>query len=630
MAKATKDARSVRVYKYGAKAPITSIGEVRTQARLAHEYGNKQIELERSRRQKVDDALTSMCPELKDVEARIVGLEEQVESILTEIGKRNSVERKKRTTPAERSELQAVKKLLSAARKQRKELRSALFACPDWVQRNEIIEAEYKEASNALNIEYGNLGVYWGTRQIIDKATRQHPDFRKGAPPKFKRWDGCFAVGVQIQSSSPLTTEDVFVKGDSRFQIDIPNNLKNRTKARIRIGSMNARGERTTRGGSTPVWAEFQVTIHRPLPPDAQIQRVEYHCNRIGTREEWSIHITVKADDSAFDPGDRADSGTVAVDVGWRDCGDKGFRVAYWMGDDGQEGELYLPKKIVDGFEKCEEIKSLRDTHFNGVRDVLTAWLKGRECPEYLSQHIEKLKHDAEAYLFTVIPAYLKEEIEACEALLAAWGSLGTIDESLKEDTKHIHQWKGIGRIHVLLRKWGEGDDTVRRWLSSWAKRDDVLNNWHSNFDKKLRRHRDAIYKKFAAKMRRMYRTVAIEDFDLRQVARDKGVESSESTKNAAGGQRQKAAVSILISALGHSMAETVKVNPAYTSQECTKCGNLDKTSDQMITCTGCGHTEDRDYRGAANILNKARAAVLEKPSTPLAKTQAAKTTAVA
>jgi putative transposase len=46
-------------------------------------------------------------------------------------------------------------------------------------------------------------------------------------------------------------------------------------------------------------------------------------------------------------------------------------------------------------------------------------------------------------------------------------------------------------------------------------------------------------------------------------------------------------------------------VNEAYTSQTCGHCGNLKKTSNEIITCDKCNKTFDRDVNGARNIYLK-------------------------
>lgn len=49
------------------------------------------------------------------------------------------------------------------------------------------------------------------------------------------------------------------------------------------------------------------------------------------------------------------------------------------------------------------------------------------------------------------------------------------------------------------------------------------------------------------------------------------------------------------------------KVNPAYTSQTCSVCGNIDKRSrnHRMFLCTNCHHSDDADINAAKNIKNR-------------------------
>ncbi|HAJ61640.1 MAG TPA: transposase, partial [Cyanobacteria bacterium UBA8543] len=51
----------------------------------------------------------------------------------------------------------------------------------------------------------------------------------------------------------------------------------------------------------------------------------------------------------------------------------------------------------------------------------------------------------------------------------------------------------------------------------------------------------------------------------------------------------------------------TVAVPPHYTSQNCSNCGKVVKKSLSVRThvCHHCGHTQDRDWNAARNILEK-------------------------
>lgn len=75
-------------------------------------------------------------------------------------------------------------------------------------------------------------------------------------------------------------------------------------------------------------------------------------------------------------------------------------------------------------------------------------------------------------------------------------------------------------------------------------------------------------------------------------------------------GQRGNSRVSAMRtvhSLLRERFGDRVKsVDPAYTSQVCSKCGELDKNawSPRIGTCKNCGHSEDRDMNAARNILD--------------------------
>jgi len=49
------------------------------------------------------------------------------------------------------------------------------------------------------------------------------------------------------------------------------------------------------------------------------------------------------------------------------------------------------------------------------------------------------------------------------------------------------------------------------------------------------------------------------------------------------------------------------KVNPAYTSQTCSRCGNIHKESrkGEQYECVNCGMKLDADYNAALNILKR-------------------------
>jgi len=48
-----------------------------------------------------------------------------------------------------------------------------------------------------------------------------------------------------------------------------------------------------------------------------------------------------------------------------------------------------------------------------------------------------------------------------------------------------------------------------------------------------------------------------------------------------------------------------VSVNPAYTSQHCSRCGLRGKRHRHQVTCPWCGHAQHADVTAAIDIRNR-------------------------
>ncbi|MFI7535849.1 RNA-guided endonuclease InsQ/TnpB family protein [Streptosporangium sp. NPDC049376] len=139
-------------------------------------------------------------------------------------------------------------------------------------------------------------------------------------------------------------------------------------------------------------------------------------------------------------------------------------------------------------------------------------------------------------------------------------------------------------------------------------------------------RRRDWV-EKTSTDLARRFDVIAVEDLKIAGMTR-----SARGTVEAPGGNvRQKAALNRGILAAGwgrlvqrlehKAPGRVVKVNPAYTSQRCSVCGIVDRTSREsqaVFRCRSCGYAGNADVNAAGNIRHAAGHAVSARGGPPL------------
>lgn len=114
----------------------------------------------------------------------------------------------------------------------------------------------------------------------------------------------------------------------------------------------------------------------------------------------------------------------------------------------------------------------------------------------------------------------------------------------------------------------------------------------------KIERQRRDFHFKTAKRYADAYSTIVVEDLNLRGLARSK---LAKSILDAAWG----AFLIILIYKAASAGGQVIRVNPRYTTQKCSKCGEYVQKSLSVRThiCPSCGYVADRDVNAAQNIL---------------------------
>lgn len=114
----------------------------------------------------------------------------------------------------------------------------------------------------------------------------------------------------------------------------------------------------------------------------------------------------------------------------------------------------------------------------------------------------------------------------------------------------------------------------------------------------KIARQRRDFHFKTAKKYADTYRTIVVEDLNIRALARGM---LAKSVLDAG----WSAFLLILTCKAASAGGQVIRINPRFTTQQCSKCGELVQKSLSMRThrCPICGYVADRDVNAAQNIL---------------------------
>ena len=583
--------RSNTVYKFGLQRPTENAPLVRALMRAGHEYRKRLVEIERERRTKVRE-LESQHGDLGRLaeEARLA--DERAEQAARSI----RLERAKTRARSETAEMVAVRTAAKVARREAVDrLREArrLFRESPEVQLacdaiKEAAGAAVREARShfpdypgidgrALRADVGRGA--WGTYQLpeaaADKAHGSLPLYSGLEPndPRFPRFTGEGRVGLQINGG--MVSTDAFsvssCKG-GRAPVTIHSVADSRGAGNKKPGSRRSghafalRMRIGTDENKAPVWAEWPMTMHRPLPASL-IMAVVVSLRKVGPRESWTVQFTLRGGSFVKKHDLAPEHGTVAVDVGWRLI-DGIVRVCCWHGSDGAHGELRVPASMLAELKRVAKLRSGRDKDFDAARDGL------------------KVRLDA----------------------------IAQAPEWLRGATQSLHAWKAPGRLAALARRWKvnrfDGDAAAYDALEAWRYHDHHLWTWETSQQRKVLLHRREMYRIFGAELARKYHTVVWEDFDLRRIAVRAPTGENERENETARANRQAVSVSELREVVTHAFVsrdgETADVDPYQSTHICEHCGLVEAfDAAACIThrCGGCHAVWDQDENAAQVLL---------------------------
>ena len=121
----------------------------------------------------------------------------------------------------------------------------------------------------------------------------------------------------------------------------------------------------------------------------------------------------------------------------------------------------------------------------------------------------------------------------------------------------------------------------------------------------KVKRQRRDFHFKEAGKLVRQYQSIKVEDLNIQGMVKNHHL--AKSISDAGWGQF----MAIVIIKAEEAGRTVIKVNPSYTSQDCSRCGHRNQMTLAMriYQCSKCGLVIHRDRNGAKRIEQKGRAA---------------------
>jgi len=550
-----------RAYKYVIRAPVSNRELIVEQMKAAHHYRNKLVEIERMRRQAQRALLSSATP-VAEAEASLASILHDLEEAVKEI-KAYKQNKRAGKVPEE------LRTKVSMLRVRRRDAlvahRQARLASKE-TQKTEAMTVDAL-AADQRKAARASCGVYWGTYLLVESADQQArkdtPLYDGGEPsdPRFTPWTGEGQIGVQLQhgmSVGELYEPNTLVQLIPHERITVKGPATSKRAARrqychlrMRIQSNEARD---------PIWAEWPMVMHRPLPPDGRVKRVIVQRRRVGAHEEWSVVFSCEADYRRID---NARDGVVGLDIGWRMRPDGQIRVGAWAGSDGQRGEVLLPPRLITAMSKPDELRSVRDKAFDRARAELKQWIQ--QAP--------------------YVPTWMRER--------AQW----------------VDRWKSPGRLAGIVRTWAglrfEGDREIYDRMEAWRYHDFHLWNWECHQRETSKRWLKDFYRVVARDLARRYERLVIEEFDLRPLARRPMVEDHDPTHRLTNATRHLVAPSMLRECAMQAFSTVEQVDATNTTRACRHCGTINSwNAAEEVThqCVSCGAVWDQDDNAADNI----------------------------
>ena len=513
---------------------------------------------------KYNDLMQSVNPDLKKVEKEIAELEEEQKRLLKLKNKERAAKRQKNVGKGEaHALLMEVNTKLKELRGQRRELKAETK-----VLLQPLLSAFFEEDKQAIAQLVKDSKCIWTNHELVTcafdvarKAARKSPNARLN----FHSFDGTGRWGFRRpgaegnQLSDFSKEKNVFYVGDIEQAKAAQTSRKLHVPIRVRLCE-DENGE--------PVFAEFKMSYHRPLPPNSRIKAVMIKRWRVGERFKYNIYFVLNVfKETALHPNEDP----VAIDVGFYINNRKGLTVATaWDGQ--KEQVLELPQRWLERMDRCEALQSGMQERVNTMLPHLQATLKNLEVKE-------------EGRMSRLLLRIASEK--RIEQANISFHSLHKLYRFVKSD----YAPELSAEFYNLMEGWFEVHEKEYR---------------EANFLRvKLLKQRTHVYRNWASKLAKRYGKVIVENLDLQQMVLVK--EQDEVLQKQHRSNRNRAALYSLTQYLKEacfkSESEFILKQSEYTTVICSTCLSENAVNTRTYVCEHCGEVHDQDVNAAKNLL---------------------------
>jgi len=596
----------IKTEKYGLLSPTLNADLVLLEMRKAHDYQNNLIEIERWRRDEIRkiESIYGNIPQLT-IDYDIAS--NDYETILKTKKKNNSNARANVSTPELNQQLKDAKSKRKACENKLKQAR--LSSRKDDKIKKAKDNISILENKKQSLLRKSDAAPWYGTYMLIDHAfgipsakgkTKGMPLYNGINPnnPIFRNYNGEGRIGIkQFQPYEPIN-KIININPTSKFLqiVPIPPPKLKKDGSQRKIGNKNLKLLRIRIGTgekNAPIWAEFPMVYHRPLPSNSVINMVQITKKIIASREKWAVSISYE-DNIQFSKNEIKK--VVAFDLGWREFPDR-IRIACWKDNDGKSGEISLPIGLGIKKDSNDKIIKNKDGNDKLFHSTINKLRKVKELKSGRDLDFDRVKQLFGYFVNSgiIFPQWFQD-----------W--LNTTNKNGKKinDITYISKWRSQTKLSKLILQWKNnrftGDEDIYMWLEYWRYHDFHLRDYEYNLRNKSIGAIESLYKNTAAHYANNYDAAIFEDINLSNIAKGK---VGSTNRQLTAPSKFRNACKNAFNMRGKCYEEIIARN---TSRECAVCHVLNDIGGKLeYFCSGCNVELDRDENAAENILERGR-----------------------